>query len=255
MEVGMRRLISSLVLLLALAAAPAAALQGKPKLGPDAVPITARTDYLRTAPAPDYWQLSAFYVPQFTTSACSVASVAMAVNFARGLPAEAETPIVTQTALLEEVGDQDWAEKGAEGGDGVTFAEFVAVVEESLRTFGVEGYAIEVVRPANDTASSLAELRAALAANEASGRDLVLIYFNQGVLTGDWDGPHISPIGAYDQGARQVLVMDVDREWYVPYWAPDEKLLAALLKPAPAEHGPLAGETGGLVWIKLGAAR
>jgi hypothetical protein len=194
-------------------------------------------------------------VPQFTTSACSVASVAMAVNFARGLPAEAETPIVTQTALLEEVGDQDWAEKGAEGGDGVTFAEFVAVVEESLRTFGVEGYAIEVVRPANDTASSLAELRAALAANEASGRDLVLIYFNQGVLTGDWDGPHISPIGAYDQGARQVLVMDVDREWYVPYWAPDEKLLAALLKPAPAEHGPLAGETGGLVWIKLGAAR
>jgi hypothetical protein len=255
MEVGMRRLIPSLVLLLALAAAPAAALQGKPKLGPDAVPITARTDYLRTAPAPDYWQLSAFYVPQFTTSACSVASVAMAVNFARGLPAEAETPIVTQTALLEEVGDQDWAEKGAEGGDGVTFAEFVAVVEESLRTFGVEGYAIEVVRPANDTASSLAELRAALAANEASGRDLVLIYFNQGVLTGDWDGPHISPIGAYDQGARQVLVMDVDREWYVPYWAPDEKLLAALLKPAPAEHGPLAGETGGLVWIKLGAAR
>jgi Phytochelatin synthase len=255
MEVGMRRLIPSLVLLLALAAAPAAALQGKPKLGPDAVPITARTDYLRTAPAPDYWQLSAFYVPQFTTSACSVASVAMAVNFARGLPAEAETPIVTQTALLEEVGDQDWAEKGAEGGDGVTFAEFVAVVEESLRSYGVEGYAIEVVRPANDTASSLAELRAALAANEASGRDLVLIYFNQGVLTGDWDGPHISPIGAYDQGARQVLVMDVDREWYVPYWAPDEKLLAALLKPAPAEHGPLAGETGGLVWIKLGAAR
>ena len=251
----MRRLIPSLVLLLALAAAPAAASQGKPKLGPDAVPITARTDYLRTAPAPDYWQLSAFYVPQFTTSACSVASVAMAVNFARGLPAEAETPIVTQTALLEEVGDQDWAEKGAEGGDGVTFAEFVAVVEESLRTFGVEGYAIEVVRPANDTASSLAELRAALAANEASGRDLVLIYFNQGVLTGDWDGPHISPICAYDQGTRQVLVMDVDREWYVPYWAPDEKLLAALLKPAPAEHGPLAGETGGLVWIKLGAAR
>ena len=105
----MRRLIPSVVLLLALAAAPAAALQGKPKLGPDAGPITERTAYLRTAPAPDYWRLSAFYVPQFTTSACSVASVAMAVNFARGLPAEAEAPIVTQTALLEEVGDQAWA--------------------------------------------------------------------------------------------------------------------------------------------------
>ena len=136
-----------LVLLLALAAAPAAALQGKPKLGPDAVPITARPDYLRTAPAPDYWKLSAFYVPQFTTSACSVASVAMAVNFALGLPAAAEAPIVTQTALLEEVGDADWANKGSEGGDGVTFAEFVTVVERSLQSYGVEGYTIEVVRP------------------------------------------------------------------------------------------------------------
>jgi len=97
-------------------------------------------------------------------------------------------------------------------------------------------------------------VRRALAANEASERDLILIYFNQGVLTGDWDGPHISPIGAYDQRARQVLVMDVDREWYVPYWSPDEKLMDALLKPAPAAHGPLAGETGGLVWIKLAAA-
>ena len=251
----MRRLIPSVALLLALAAAPAAALQGKPKLGPDAVPITERTAYLRTAPALDYWRLSAFYVPQSTTSACSVASVAMAVNFARGLPAEAETPIVTQSALLEAVGDEDWAEKGAEGGDGVTFAELVAAVDESLRSYGVEGYAIEVVRPADDGASSLAALRAVLAANEASERDLILVYFNQGVLTGDWDGPHISPIGAYDQGARQVLIMDVDREWYVPYWVPDETLMSALLKPAPAEHGPLAGETGGLVWIKLGAAR
>jgi Phytochelatin synthase len=249
------RMLPLVVLLLALAAAPAAALQGKPKLGPDAVPITARTDHLRTAPAPDYWKLSAFYVPQFTTSACSVASVAMAVNFARGLPAEAEAPIVTQTALLDEVGDAAWTAKGAEGGAGVTFAEFASVAEESLRGYGVEDYAIEVIRPRDDSAASLAELRRALAANEASGHDLILVYFNQGVLTGDWDGPHISPIGAYDEVARQVLIMDVDREWYVPYWSPDEKLLDALLKPAPAEHGPLAGETGGLVWIKLGGAQ
>ena len=41
--------------------------------------------------------------------------------------------------------------------------------------------------------------------------------------------------------------MDVDRERYIPYWSPDAKLLDAMLKPAPAEHGPLAGETGGLV--------
>ena len=68
----MRRLMFPLVvLLLSLAAGGAAALEGQPKLGPDAVPITARTGYLRAAPAPDYWKLSAFYVPQVTSSACS----------------------------------------------------------------------------------------------------------------------------------------------------------------------------------------
>jgi hypothetical protein len=243
-------MVPLLLVLLALAAGPAAAFEGKPKLGPDAVPITERIGYLRAAPAPDYWQLSAFYVPQFTSSACSVASVAMAVNFARGLPAEAETPIVTQTALLETVGDETWAEQGAEGGDGVTFAQFVAVLEESLQSYGIEDYEIEVIRPGDAGAASLAEVRRVLAANEASDDDVILMYFNQGVLTGDWDGPHISPIGAYDQRTRQALVMDVDREWYVPYWSADAKLLDAMLRPAPAEHGPLAGETGGLVWIR-----
>jgi Phytochelatin synthase len=247
----MRRLmIPLLVLLSGLGAGSATGLEGKPKLGPDAVPMTARTEHLRASPAPDYWKLSAFYVPQFTSSACSVASVAMAVNFARGLPAEAETPIVTQPALLEEVGDAAWTDEGAEGGAGVTFAEFVSVLKESLERYGIEGYAIEVIRPPDASAASLAEVRRALAANEASDDDLILMYFNQGVLTGDWDGPHISPIGAYDQGTREALIMDVDREWYIPYWSPDAKLLDAMLKPAPAEHGPLAGETGGLVWIK-----
>jgi hypothetical protein len=247
----MRRLmVALLVLLSGLAAGAAPALEGKPKLGPDAVPMTARTEHLRTSPAPDYWKLSAFYVPQFTSSACSVASVVMAVNFARGLPAGAERPIVTQSALLEEVGDETWMNQGAEGGAGVTFAEFVSVMKESLDSYGIEDYAIEVIRPRDASAASLAEVRRALAANEASDHDLILMYFNQGVLTGDWDGPHISPIGAYDQGAREVLIMDVDREWYIPYWSPDAKLLDAMLRPAPAEHGPLAGETGGLVWIK-----
>jgi hypothetical protein len=194
-------------------------------------------------------------VPQFTSGACSVASVAMAVNFARGLPEDSEEPIVTQKALLEKVADAAWTAKGAEGGDGVTFAEFLNVLEASLETYGIHGYGIEIIRPRAADTEALARMRTALAANEASGDDLILMYFNQGVLTGDWDGPHISPIGAYDRSTHRALIMDVDREWYVPYWSPDTRLLEAMLKPAPADQGPLAGETGGLIWLKLGAAR
>jgi hypothetical protein len=247
---SLRRAVLPLLAAL-LAATGALALEGKPKLGPDAVPLTAAPDYLRHAPAPDWWRLTAFYLPQATSSACSVASVAMAVNFARGLPESADEPLVTQAALLERVGDAEWAAKGAEGGDGVRLAELVEVLRRGLEAYGVAGAEIEVIRPQDDSPASLASLRAALAANEASGRDMLLAYFNQGVLTGDWDGPHISPIGAYDATTGRVLIMDVDREWYIPYWTSDTRLLAAMLRPAPAEHGPLAGETGGLVWLRL----
>jgi hypothetical protein len=174
----------------------------------------------------------------------------MAVNFMRGLPAVADEPIVTQSRLLSIISDAKWASHVAESGNGVTFSEFVAMVNEALAAFQLQDRVVEVVRPMGDTPEALADLRQTLIRNEASDQDVVLVYFNQGVLTGDWDGPHISPIAAYDQEARQVLIMDVDREWYVPYWTADTTLLEAMLRPAPAEQGPLAGETGGLVWIK-----
>jgi hypothetical protein len=237
-------------LLATLTAVPAAAFEGKPKLGPDAVPITEAAEYLRGSPAPDYWKLSPFYLSQETSSACSVASVAMAVNFVRGLPPGAEDPLVTQAGLLEAVNDQDWAAKGAEEGAGVRFEELVRAVRAGLAAYGLKGATVETFEPADAGPATLARLRAILAANEASDRDVVLAYFNQGVLTGDWDGPHISPIGAFDAGSGRVLIMDVDREWYVPYWSADAKLLEAMLKPTSAEHGVLEGETGGLVRIR-----
>jgi Phytochelatin synthase len=243
-------LIVLIYLVASLLPTPALAFEGRPKLGPNAVPILAQTAYLRTAPAPDYWKLNPFYVSQTTSSDCSVASISMAINFMLGLPSGAEDPIVTPTLLLTKVGDTGWVKKIAKSGSGVSFAEFVSVVKGSLATFRLQDHVVEIMRPPNETPDTLAMLRQVLATNEASGRDVVLAYFNQGVLTGDWDGPHISPIAAYDQEAGQVLIMDVDRDWYVPYWTSDTKFLEAMLRPAPAGHGRLAGETGGLVWIR-----
>lgn len=218
-----------------------------PKLGPDAVSVTEERAYLRSAEAPDYWAFAPFVKPQFTSSACSVAALTAAVNGLNGLPALAEDTVMTQEALLETVGDADWAALSAEGGDGVRFDQLVSFAGAAATATGLDAAGIDAWKPADDSDATLSELRERLAANEASSDDVLLTYFNQGVVTGDWDGPHVTVIGAYDAEADRVLLLEVDQEWYVPYWTSTPVLLAAMLKPTSDEHGPLEGETGGLV--------
>jgi len=221
----------------------------KPKLGPDAVPLTVDHAYLAEAPAPDYWAFAPFVKPQFTSSACSVAAVTAALNGLRGLPALADQPVLTQPALLDLVGEREWSRLSAEGGDGVRFDQLEKYARAAAAAAGPADARFESFRPGSADADQLARLRELLAQNEASARDVLLVYFNQGVVTGDWDGPHVSLIGAHDAARDRVLVLEVDQEWYVPYWTPVPVLLAAMLKPAPPEHGPLAGQTGGLLRI------
>jgi len=251
-----RSLMLSLVLLVTgVAFACAADAPGKPKFGPHAISIQTSHDYLRGNDAPDYWALSPFYVPQITGSACSLATIATVLNALMGLPPLGADTLVSQQSLLETVGIEDWAEKTAEKGEGLTFEEFKTYLSKSLDAYKIAAD-IEVLKPSDDSADTLERIRRLLADNERSGDDIVMAYFNQGVVTGDWDGPHLSPVGAYDAEQRRVLIMDVDRRFYVPYWTSDETLLEAMLRPAPADHGALAGQTGGLVRVILrGGAR
>lgn len=232
-----------------LAAGSVAAEEPAPKLGADAVPLTVDHAYLTKNAAPDYWAFSAFVKPQFTTSACSIAAVTGALNGLRGLPPHSEDTVTTQQQMLELVADPDWATLSAEGGDGVKFDQLVKFTDEAIKATEMEGYRTEVLKPSTDDAATLDEVRALLKANEASADDALLLYFNQGVVTGDWDGPHVSVIGAYDAQADRVLILEVDQEWYIPYWTPTPLLLKAMLKPTGEEHGVLEGETGGLVHI------
>lgn len=243
-------LIGAVVLMPSFATTAPADVTTKPKFGPDAVPFYRAPDFLRMHPAPDYWALSGFYVPQQTSSACSLAAIVTVLNAFRGLPGDAAEPIITQAALLEQTADETWRTKVVEDGDGITFDDLPAYLDKSLKAYGVTGYTIDVIRPEADSVAELAKLERLLAANEASADDFLLVYFNQGVLTGGWDGPHVSPIGAYDESSARVLILDVDREWYVPYWSSTGKLLQAMLRPAPADQKALAGQTGGLVRLR-----
>jgi len=233
---------------LAYVASSFAAEERKPKLGSAAISLQQSHDYLQTHRAPDYWALSPYYLPQATGSACSLAAIAMLINALRGLPSNAAQPLVAQSALLEVVGSRAWAEATAEHGSGVRWEEFERYLRLSLEAFRLSAD-LEIWRPQPGSGANLEQLKRLLIENEVSDRDIVLVYFNQGVLTGDWDGPHISPVGAYDADRGKVLIMDVDREWYIPYWSSDQALLEAMLHPAPIERGRLAGETGGLVRV------
>ena len=46
-----------------------------------------------------------------------------------------------------------------------------------------------------------------------------------------------------------MLVLDVDQDWYIPYWSPVSALVDSFVKPAPKSMGVLAGQTGGIVSI------
>jgi hypothetical protein len=233
-------------LLLAFGTSPAfAADTPKKKFGPEAVPIFQDNAYLREASAPDYWNLSPFYIPQRGSSDCSLAAIVMAVNALRGLPANADQPLVTENSLMSTVGDQTWMVKVTEDGPGVTFDDTKLYLRESLDKFDLGDANMKVFSATKADDATLEELRKALAENETTAKNVMLVYFNQGVVTGDWDGPHISAIGAYDRKRDRVLIMDVDRDWYVPYWTSTKTLLAALVKPIAPEHGALAGGTGG----------
>jgi len=229
---------------------PGCAQARQAKFGPYAAPITEKTGFLRNTPAPDYWRMSQFYLPQQTSSACGLASVAMTLNFLIGVPKFSDQTLITQNELLETVFTGQWADRVAEGGDGLMFDDLVRLAQKALDYYKLKNkYTIEVIHLA-DTSLTLAELRQILAANEQSDQDMLLVYYNQGVLTSDWDGPHISPVGAYDASTRQVLMMDVDRDWYPPYWSTADKLLEAMKRPAPIDQGILTDQIGGLLWFK-----
>lgn len=223
----------------------------KPKFGPLAVPITADNGHLRMSAAPDYWAMSPYSVSQQTSSACSLASLAMLTNALRGLPGGAQDELITQDGLLDAVDSRKWREQTREDGDGVSFADLVERTETSLKAFDIKA-TVSANHVGTEAKATLEAFRKALAANEKSANDMIVVYFNQGAVTGDWDGPHVSPIGAYDANHDRVLIMDIDRAWYVPYWTSTETLFKAMQRPAPKDQGVLAGETGGWVHVSKG---
>lgn len=242
MKLRARHALAALLLLLR-----AAAFAADPKYGPagapTAVPLSQDHGYLSDPahPAPDYWRLSSFYVPQANAYSCSVAAVAMALNalLNTGRSRGDLDKNITEAELLKKV-KGNWkglvSPAGAAGRHGVTLAQLESFLKAGLLAYGAAGFVVEKHEAAGDTEQELQVLRADLAWNEKSPDDLMLVHFVQDDLTQAKGGPypHVSPVGAYDAARRRVLIFDVDREWYEPYWVPDRALLKAMAHPTAA---------------------
>lgn len=224
-----------------------------PKYASTTVPLSRDHVYFQNPahPAPDYWALSPYYVPQLNAYDCSVATVAAVVNaLTRANRNLADSDRNASSAmLLNTVKIAQWAQRvqkgGVNGQVGLTLDQLALVLAEALRQNGVASPRIEKVQVTSDNQPTRDLWRKALAANESSADDMILIHFTQDTLTGASGGPypHISPIAAYDAGKGRALVLDVDREYYEPYWVD-----AALVVKAMAAGTAMYGHGG---WIRV----
>lgn len=198
-----------------------------PKYAPGTEPLARAHGFMQNHAAPDYWALSPHYVGQLTSSACSVAVIAQVVNAARAkMPLTQDDRMVTQSAVLNKLGDDAFRKEVAEGGPGVPLERLADLLARAFKLYGVKGAKIDVV-------TKIENLRSRLADNEKSARDFIIAGFDQGVFTGDEHVGHYGVVGAYDRDKRRVLIFDPDREWFEPYWVSEGTFVKGLTARDP----------------------
>jgi len=210
-----------------------------PKYGPlgspKAIPLSQRNDYFKDPkkPAPDFWSLIPYYVPQFNGAACGVASLSMVLNAARTQKnLSASDPLITQQELLNSIPIENWKSRilGSLWGlnpfakRGTPLEVLGRISKKALEHYQIPGARVEVRHFDSLTPETLQDLRRALAENEANPNNWIIVNFNQKALTDDAEVGHLAPVGAYDSTADRVLIFDPDREWYEPYWVKTEDL-------------------------------
>lgn len=215
--------------------------------GAETSPLARVDQFLQTHDAPALHALRPFYVGQTTDSSCSVATAVMLINALRQQEIWPVKPPLNEDALLRAVGDKAWADATVPGGKGVRFAEFQRYLRESLDRFGFEHATIEVFSPQDNSLETQHRLRRWLSRSAESSRDFLIAGFDQGTLTGGYHIGHFSPIGAYDSSSRQVLILDVDRDEYPPYWSGEDRLLQSMLAEDPTDPT----DPNGLILVHL----
>lgn len=200
-----------------------------PKYAPWLTLLRDDPAHIRNNPAPSYWALAPYQIGQFTDTCCSLATAVMLVNAARGSGhLMSGEKLVTQQDLLAAVDDADWTFGCTDPqGHGASLREMAPIMERAYAHYGIAGARVEMVQM-TDAAAHADGFRAALAAMEAAPTTQIGLNFAGAPVYGQADYGHFSPAAAFDAARDRLLVLDVDRGWYEPYWVPVDIMLAAL---------------------------
>ena len=210
-------------------------------LPPALVPFDSdegRTLLLESHANRDYFTLAPQFVSQGSTAFCGVASSVMVLN---SLPIAApEAPqwrpfraFTEANVFVPELGALN-AELVGRGG--LTLEQLAALLRAN--------HAQAEVHRAED--AGLEAFRAEVKQNLATPGDFMLVDFLRSELGQDL-GAHWSPIAAYHEASDRILVLDVARFRYPPYWVKTAQLFAAMNTQDP-DSGTHRG------WVSVKAA-
>lgn len=203
-----------------------------PRYAPEVSLLRHDQGHLRRAAAPAFWALVPFHVQQPDDVSCGPASVAVVLGALRARAGHAP-PQVDHNAVVTLA--------GGPRGEGFTLVELADLVSRGLAAAELEGEVAAVHM--EDPGAVAGEIRGDLGALEA-GRIFLIANFAVAPLLGVVDVGHHSPIGGYDAATDRVLVLDVYRRTFEPYWAP-----ASLLIDAMAAVDPMSGRARGYVKV------
>lgn len=204
-------------------------------------PLSRDHAYIQNNPAPAYWALSPYLLHQHTDCSCSLATATMLLNGARAIEDHAEIgKFVSERGLLERLADPEW-ERGITppNGGGASLAELRDKMNRAVALYALTGWSAEHCIVEADDAATGEAFRAHLIAMEQQGDRLLAGNFHLATTYGDsWDIGHFSPIGAYDAATDRVLLLDVWKADYEPYWVDRMRLLKGMVPVSPVSGTP-----------------
>ena len=199
------------------------------RYAPGVESIVNSHQYIQEHKALTYWKISPYYLSQQNGSSCSLATATMVINAALSdQQLSASQPLATQDDLLMRVKNKDWSKGVQAGGEGVTLEQLKTYMSKALEAYGLHNFTLEVVHVKNTSKENERILHKALVENEKTGLTFLIANFNHKFFTGGTSVGHFSPVGAYDSQTKRILILDVYRKLYEPYWVPEKLFLEAM---------------------------